>query len=106
VKVSSFAEKVYALTRLIPPGRVSTYKEIARALGTEAWRAVGQALRRNPYAPAVPCHRVVASDGSLGGFRGSQDSRAICEKRRLLAQEGVVVVGNRIRDFDKLFYQF
>lgn len=104
--VTSFAEKVYALTRRIPRGRVSTYKEIARALGTEAFRAVGQALRRNPYAPDVPCHRVVASDGSLGGFRGKIDGRAISKKRHLLAQEGVVVEDNRIRDFARLLYRF
>ena len=68
----TFSEKVYSLCRKIPLGKVTTYKEIATALNTEAYRAVGQALKCNPYAPQVPCHRVVSSNGSLGGFKGKR----------------------------------
>ena len=85
----TFAEKVYAVCKRIPRGKVSTYRDIAHALGTRAYRAVGQALRCNPYAPSVPCHRVVASDGSLGGFGGEMNS---AKKIRLLRKEGVKVV--------------
>ncbi|EIW81728.1 methylated-DNA--cysteine S-met [Coniophora puteana RWD-64-598 SS2] len=62
---------VYDFTRTIPCGRVTTYKDMCTALGEGSPRSVGTALRRNPFAPFVPCHRIVASDGSVGGFRGS-----------------------------------
>ena len=56
-----FNDKVYKLCKLIPKGRVSTYKELAKALDSKGYRAVGNALNKNPYAPVVPCHRVVSS---------------------------------------------
>jgi methylated-DNA-[protein]-cysteine S-methyltransferase len=52
--MKTFAEKAYDLLRKVPQGRVTTYKEIAQALGTKAYRGVGQAMKRNPYAPEVP----------------------------------------------------
>ena len=52
--MKSFSEKAYDLLRKVPKGRVTTYKELAHALGTEAYRGVGQAMRTNPYAPEVP----------------------------------------------------
>ncbi|KAG9775995.1 hypothetical protein KCU88_g5000, partial [Aureobasidium melanogenum] len=67
--ITEFQEKVYSLVLLIPPGQVTTYAAIAKALNTSP-RAVGGALRCNPFWPTVPCHRVIASDGSLGGFFG------------------------------------
>src|SRR5436305_1730683 len=73
-----------AVTARVAAGRVVTYRQVAAALGTKAYRAVGNALNRNPYAPAVPCHRVVGADGSLTGFAGGLE-----KKRRLLAGEGV-----------------
>lgn len=82
----TFSQKVWAVTSRIPAGRVATYRQVAAALGTKAYRAVGSALNRNPYAPAVPCHRVVGADGSLTGFAGGLD-----KKRQLLAGEGVHV---------------
>ena len=62
----SFAEKVYKLTAKIPKGKVSSYREIAHALNCKAYRAVGSALNKNPYAPKVPCHRVIKSSGNIG----------------------------------------
>ncbi len=94
----AFADRVYAATKRIPRGKVSTYGEIAQVLGTKAYRAVGQALHRNPYAPIVPCHRVVASDGSLHGF-----AHGLQAKQRLLEQEGISITKNRI-DLDHYFY--
>jgi methylated-DNA-[protein]-cysteine S-methyltransferase len=88
----NFSQKVWAMTARIPAGQVATYGQIARALGRPgAGRAVGNALRRNPYAPQVPCHRVVGADGSLTGFAGG-----LPMKQRLLASEGVAVVGGRV----------
>jgi methylated-DNA-[protein]-cysteine S-methyltransferase len=87
----SFNEKVWAMTARIPKGRVLTYADIARALGTTGYRAVGNALNRNPYAPGVPCHRVVGSDGSLTGFAGG-----LFKKRKMLTDEGVTFRGTKV----------
>ena len=70
-----FNEKVYSLLKKVPKGKVTTYKVLAEKLGTKAYRAVGQAIRCNPYAPEVPCHRCVSSVGSIGGFMGTKNSR-------------------------------
>ena len=81
----NFNQRVWALTARIPAGKVVTYGDIARALGSPgASRAVGNALNKNPYAPAVPCHRVVGSTGSLTGFAGG-----LPKKERLLTSEGI-----------------
>ncbi len=67
--VPPFHQRVYALARQIPPGETLTYGELARRMGEPgAARAVGQALGYNPFAPVVPCHRVLAADGRSGGF--------------------------------------
>jgi len=87
----TFNEKVWALTSRIPAGTVTTYGELARALKTSGCRAVGNALRRNPYAPQVPCHRVVGSDGNLTGYAGG-----LAAKRRMLQREGVVFYGSKV----------
>ncbi|MBN2251010.1 MAG: MGMT family protein [Candidatus Altiarchaeota archaeon] len=93
---------VLSLASRIPPGRVSTYGEIASALGNRNLaRVVGGALHRNPLPIEIPCHRVVRSDGSLGGY-----SRGLEEKAGLLEAEGVVFVNGRIRDLEKVLYRF
>lgn len=101
----SFNEKVYALLRKVPKGKVTTYKALAEALGTKAYRAVGQAMRCNPYAPKVPCHRVVASDGTIGGFGGTKElsSPELRKKIRLLRKEGVIIRGTKIVNFQDLY---
>ena len=84
--VAPFDQRVYARTRLIAPGRTSTYGAIATALGDPVLaRAVGQALGRNPFALIVPCHRVLAAHGRIGGFSAAGGASA---KRRLLWIEG------------------
>jgi len=83
--VPDFDRRVYEVARSIPPGRVLTYGEIASRLGIGNARAIGQALGRNPFAVIVPCHRVVAAGGRLGGFSASGGATT---KRRLLAIEG------------------
>src|SRR3954469_18426679 len=85
----NFNEKVWAITARIPRGKVATYGDIARALNCTAYRAVGNALNKNPYAPTVPCHRVVGSDGSLTGFAGGLE-----KKRELLKREGLTLRDN------------
>lgn len=82
--------------RRIPPGKVATYGDIAAAAGVpRAARAVGN-IMKGCRAPGVPCHRVVAAAGRLGGYGGSE-----ALKRALLVAEGVMVSGSRIRDFDR-----
>lgn len=101
----SFDARVYEFCSRIPKGRVSTYGEIAKAIGKPgASRAVGQALKRNPYAPRVPCHRVIRSDGNLGGFSGS-DAGMIKKKMRLLRKEGIMAEKNRI-EIKKYVFRF
>lgn len=80
-----FTRLVLEALRNIPYGKTCTYKEIAVRLGSRASRAVGQALKRNPIPIIVPCHRVVRSDGSLGGFSAGVDW-----KKYLLSLEGVI----------------
>jgi len=100
--LTSFEQKVLAATKKIPKGQVSSYKEVARFIGcSRASRAVGNALHKNPYAPIVPCHRVVKTSGELGGFGGG-----IKNKIKLLALEGIVVKNYKIINFKKVFYKF
>ena len=94
--VTPFRSKVLALCAQIPVGSVSTYKAIADALQT-APRAVGGALKRNPYAPLpVPCHRVVKASLAIGGFAGTAaaDDARITTKRAFLTHEGVSFADN------------
>jgi methylated-DNA-[protein]-cysteine S-methyltransferase len=86
--VPAFHQRVYAVTRAIPPGQTLTYGEVAAQLGEPgASRAVGQALGRNPFAPVVPCHRVLAAGDKPGGFSASGGIRT---KLRLLIIEGAM----------------
>ena len=79
-----FEWEVLAATLKIPLGETRTYQWIAQQIGRpKAVRAVGQALRKNPYPVIVPCHRVIRSDGTLGGYAGKYDQR----KERLLQKE-------------------
>ena len=99
--MDSFCERCYGLLRLVPRGRVTTYGEIARVLGSKGFRAVGMAMNRNPYAPEVPCHRVVCSDGGIGGF-----AEGTKRKVEMLRAEGVEVVDCRVVGFEEMFWGF
>ena len=87
----SFDQKVWAVTSRIPKGKVATYAWVARQLRSKGYRAVGGALNRNPFAPKVPCHRVVGSNGSLTGF-----AQGLAAKQDLLQREGVEIIGGRV----------
>ena len=87
----TFEQKVWAITAQIPRGRVMTYADVARRLKSTGYRAVGGALHRNPFSPQVPCHRVVGSDGRLTGF-----AHGLAKKRRMLQDEGVPFLGDRV----------
>mmetsp|Transcript_10134 Transcript_10134/g.22522 ORF Transcript_10134/g.22522 Transcript_10134/m.22522 type:complete len:136 (-) Transcript_10134:279-686(-) len=94
---TEFQQRLYAACKRIPKGKVTTYGALAKALGSSA-RAVGQGMRRNPFAPVVPCHRVIASDLELGGFSGQwgNESAEVCRKRSMLADEGVAFNGTKV----------
>ena len=88
--IPEFDRRVYEVARSVPPGETVTYGAIAKALGEEPMRArdVGVALARNPFAPIVPCHRVVAAGGQLGGYSAPGGTST---KRRLLELEGAAI---------------
>jgi len=90
----------------IPKGKVTTYALIAKKLHTKAYQAVGNACRENPYAPRVPCHRVVKSDGTIGGFAGKTKGKTVQNKIELLRREKVRVKDGKIVDFEKVLFKF
>lgn len=101
-----FDERVWELMERIPRGRVTTYALIAKKLNSKAYRAVGNACRRNPYAPKVPCHRVVKSDGSVGGFGGKTSGKTVARKIQMLRKENVQIDSGKIVDFARVVYRF
>ena len=98
IPVTPFQKRVYQALLRVLEGRVTTYALLARAVGCGSARAVGQALRHNPFAPRVPCHRVIATDLTLGGFAGRRSGPKLVEKRRLLASEGVTFTNGKLDD--------
>jgi len=95
--MSPFVQRVLTVVRRIPVGHVATYGDIAALAGQpRAARAVGN-IMRDCRRPDVPCHRVIAAGGRLGGYGGSE-----ALKRALLAAEGVVVSGSRVRELDRV----
>ena len=99
----SFQEEVLKLVKQIPKGKLMTYGEIAREItgSVRAARAVGQAVATNPYPVVVPCHRVVRSDGDVGGY-----SLGVDKKIRLLSEEGVEIKGRKVLNFEQTLFLF
>ena len=98
--MSEFNEKVWNMAKKIPKGKVTTYKILAQKLGCKSYRAIGNALNKNPHAPIVPRHRVVKSDGTVGGF-----AHGIKKKIELLRKEGIIIKNGKIVDFEKKLYK-
>jgi methylated-DNA-[protein]-cysteine S-methyltransferase len=98
---NSFNERCYELLKLIPKGKVTTYKEIARALQTNAWRAVGSAMAKNEHLFDIPCHRVVRSDGSVGQYALGTD-----RKVEILIKEGVSVSNDKVNNLEMFMHKF
>ena len=97
----SFEQDCYKLLLKIPEGKVTTYKEMAEALDTKAYRAVGQAMNRNPNLVTVPCHRVVNSNGEVGGYAVGS-----ARKIELLREEGVEVSENGQINLSEFLHYF
>ena len=84
-----FQVKIWKYLTKIPKGQVRTYSQVAKDIGhTTSWRAVANAIGKNPYPPKIPCHRVIRSDGSLGGYSGKG---GIKTKKMLLKKEGITL---------------
>ncbi len=97
---TAWTARVLSIVRRIPPGRVATYGDVAALAGRpRAARAVGN-IMRGCGRPDVPCHRVIAANGRLGGYGGNE-----LLKRSLLVAEGVTVAGSRIRDLARVRWQ-
>ena len=94
-----FKEAVYEILSKTPKGKVTTYKAIAEALGTKAYRAVGNALNRNKDTVNISCYKVVSSDGILGGY-----SKGAEEKTRRLKEDGIEVENGKIKEFEKRLF--
>ncbi len=91
-RATPFQRKVYRVLWKIPFGKTLSYREVAQAIGKpKAARAVGQAVGKNPFPILIPCHRVIASDGSIGGF-----SCGVGIKRKLLKHEGITLEGRSL----------
>ena len=97
---TEFEKEVLVATFKIPRGKVSTYKRIAEKVGRpRAYRAVANALHKNPLHPIVPCHRVVKSDGGFGGEKSAAASR-----RKLVEKEGVPIENDRVKICDEILF--
>jgi methylated-DNA-[protein]-cysteine S-methyltransferase len=97
----NFNKRCYQKLVLIPKGMISTYAEIAKSLDSKAYRAVGNAMANNPHPLSVPCHRIIRSDGLLGGY-----ALGINKKIQLLKKEGILIKDNKVVDFASKLYQF
>lgn len=102
MNISKLQDSVYLATGKIPKGKLATYGQIARAIGKpRAARAVGSALRKNPFAPKVPCHRVIRSDGEIGQYAGGQK-----KKIAMLKKEGIKIRDGKAINLDQKLYCF
>ena len=94
--------KVYRKLLQVPKGKVTTYGELAKAVGLKnGQRIIGMIMKKNPFPVIVPCHRVVKSDGKIGGYAYGENV-----KSRMLADEGIKIKDGKIIDFDKKKFYF
>lgn len=105
--VTKFQDKIYKKLKTVPKGKVTTYKALAKAVNSKAYRAVGTAMAKNPYSvwgraggkscrrqqEIVPCHRVINSDGSIGNYSGKGGNKT---KIQMLRKEGVKIINNKV----------
>ena len=94
--MNGFNWQVYKVVKLIPKGKVMTYKQIGEKINSKAYRAIGQALKNNPDPKTVPCHRVIKSNGEIGGYFGHIDDCISKQKEELLKNEGVKILNGKV----------
>lgn len=95
-------QKVYRKLLAVPKGKVTTYGELAKAVGLEnGQRVIGQIMNRNPFPVVIPCHRVVKSDGKIGGYYYGEKV-----KTKMLSDEGIKISDGKIKDWEKTVFRF
>ena len=95
-------EKVYKKLLEIPKGKVTTYGELAKAIGLKnGQRVIGKIMNKNPYPVIIPCHRVIKSDGKIGGYAWGEKV-----KEKMLSNEGIKIKNGKILDVEKTIYRF
>jgi len=94
-------QQVYKKLTEVPQGKVTTYTELAKAVGLNGQRIIGQIMKKNPYPAIIPCHRVVNSDGKVGGYAYGVDV-----KKNMLQKEGIKIQNGKILDWHKKFHKF
>ncbi|MBA4464005.1 MAG: MGMT family protein [Nitrosopumilaceae archaeon] len=95
-------EKIYKKLLEVPKGKITTYGELAKAVGfTNGQRAVGKIMNKNPYPVIIPCHRVVKSDGKIGGYAYGGEI-----KKNMLQKEGIKIKDDKILDWENTIYRF
>ena len=99
--MTEFRKRCYEELNKVPKGKVTTYSELAKAVGTKAVRAVGTAMAKNEKLVEIPCHRVVKSDGSIGQY-----AKGTPRKIELLNAEGVKIENGKVKDFKTVIYKF
>jgi len=98
----SLEQQVYKKLTEVPQGKVTTYRELAKAVGLKnGQRIIGQIMKKNPYPAIIPCHRVVNSDGKVGGYAYGVDV-----KKNMLQKEGIKIQNGKILDWHKKFHKF
>ena len=95
-------KKIYKKLLQVPPGKITTYRELSRAIGFEnGQRVIGQIMKKNPFPVIITCHRVVRSDGKIGGYAFGMDI-----KKSMLVKEGICIKKNKIENFENFFFRF
>lgn len=95
-------EKVYKKLLEVPKGKVTTYGELAKAIGLKnGQRVIGRVMNKNPYPVIIPCHRVIKSDGKIGGYAWGEKVKA-----KMLSDEGIKIKNGKILDVKKDIYRF
>lgn len=98
----SLDKKIYKKLLEVPKGKITTYGELAKAVGLKnGQRAVGKIMNKNPYPVIIPCHRVIKSDGKIGGYAYGEEI-----KSNMLAKEGIKIQNGKILDLENTIYRF
>jgi len=98
----SLEKKIYKKLLQVPKGKITTYGELAKAVGmTNGQRAVGRIMNKNPYPVIIPCQRVIKSDGSVGGYAYGEKI-----KSNMLKKEGLEIKNGKVLDLEKIIHRF
>ena len=101
--MKNFSGKVYERLKKVPEGKVVAYKELAHAIGSRAYRAVGSAMKNNKGPIKIPCYKVIKSSGEIGGYCGKTKGEKIREKIKLLEIDGIKIKNGKV---DKIYFHY